>query len=148
MQEMMQIKAPRRWKFEAYTKEHRAVKTLTTDLLGGLRPYNTIIVSYGETGIWPQWKRTRTCSKQEVTVPLVQTSSFCHWIEKGLVYDQRMSPRTSSKAFACDTNNSLRHDAVQCLQYCAESRQERCARDCRHLLGNENLCGFTRVDNN
>jgi hypothetical protein len=50
LQEMMQVKAPRRWKFEAYTKEHRAVKKLTTDLLGGLRPYNTIISSYGGTG--------------------------------------------------------------------------------------------------
>lgn len=55
LQEMMQVKAPRRWKFEAYTKEHRAVKKLTTDLLGGLRPYNTIIV-WGNGGFGPSGK--------------------------------------------------------------------------------------------
>ena len=55
LQEMMQVKAPRRWKFEAYTKEHRAVKKLTMDLLGGLRPYNTIIV-WGNGGFGPSGK--------------------------------------------------------------------------------------------
>ena len=35
-----------------YKKEQRAVKSLATDLLGGLRPYNTIIV-WGNGGFAP-----------------------------------------------------------------------------------------------
>jgi hypothetical protein len=38
-----------RWKFETYQKEQRAVQKLSTDLLGGLSPTNTLVV-WGNSG--------------------------------------------------------------------------------------------------
>ena len=52
MQSWMQIKMIRRWKFESYQKEQRAITKLATSLLGGLRPLNTIIV-WGDGGFPP-----------------------------------------------------------------------------------------------
>ena len=52
MQAWMKIKMIRRWKFDAYQKEQRAVTKLVTSLLGGLRPSNTLIV-WGNGGFGP-----------------------------------------------------------------------------------------------
>jgi hypothetical protein len=46
----MQARCPRRWKFESYSQEQRAVEKLSTDLLGGL--CNTLIV-WGNGGFGP-----------------------------------------------------------------------------------------------
>jgi hypothetical protein len=43
---------PRRWKFQAYQKEQRAVTKLVTSLLGGLNPTDTIVV-WGNGGFGP-----------------------------------------------------------------------------------------------
>ena len=43
---------PRRWKFQAYQKEQRAVTKLVTSLLGGLNPADTIVV-WGNGGFGP-----------------------------------------------------------------------------------------------
>jgi hypothetical protein len=51
--QLMNIKATSRWKFETYQKEQRAVEKLSTDLLGGMSPTNTLVVwgngSFGST---------------------------------------------------------------------------------------------------
>ena len=52
MQEWMRIKMPRRWKFEAYQKEQRAVTKLVSSLSGGFKPSNTIVV-WGNGGFGP-----------------------------------------------------------------------------------------------
>ena len=52
MQKWMRIKMPRRWKFEAYQKEQRAVTKLVSSLLGGFKPSNTIVV-WGNGGFGP-----------------------------------------------------------------------------------------------
>jgi hypothetical protein len=48
----------------------------------------------------------------------------------------------STGAVAREDDDSLRNDAMQSVSYCTESRQERHACDCRHLLGDENLLGL------
>jgi hypothetical protein len=50
LQRRMQARCPRRWKFESYSQEQRAVEKLSTDLLGGL--CNTLIV-WGNGGFGP-----------------------------------------------------------------------------------------------
>jgi hypothetical protein len=40
----MKVKCNRRWKFESYQKEQRAVQQLSPDLLGGLSPTDTLVV--------------------------------------------------------------------------------------------------------
>jgi hypothetical protein len=52
MQAWMKVKMPRRWKFQAYQKEQRAVTKLVTSLLGGLKPADTIVV-WGNGGFGP-----------------------------------------------------------------------------------------------
>jgi hypothetical protein len=52
MQRWMQTKMPRRWKFESYQKEQRAIKKLATSLLGGLSSDNTLLV-WGNGGFGP-----------------------------------------------------------------------------------------------
>ncbi len=44
MQNRMETKICRRWKFEARQKEQRAVKNLSTDLLDGMSPKDTLVV--------------------------------------------------------------------------------------------------------
>ena len=52
MQKRMATKICRRWKFEAYQKEQRAVKKLSTDLLNGMSPSDTLVV-WGNGGFGP-----------------------------------------------------------------------------------------------
>ena len=147
LQEMMQVKAPRRWKFEAYTKEHRAVKTLMMDLLGGLRPYNTIIV-WGNGGFGPSGKGHAPAPNKTLQYLLSKHLLFAIGSKKGSSMTSACHHGQVQKLSHATQTTRCTMIIMQCLQYCAESRRERCARDCRHLLGNENLCGFTRVDNN
>ena len=87
------------------------------------------------------FSRTCICSKQEAAVIVVFPHPYYHWI--GILFqDQRMSQWWSPRAFTPpDADHSLHDEAVQDVSYCTESRQERCARNHRHLL-----CGFTCVD--
>ena len=52
MQKRMETKICRRWNFEAYQKEQRAVKKLSTDLLDGMSPNDTLVV-WGNGGFGP-----------------------------------------------------------------------------------------------
>jgi hypothetical protein len=52
MQTWMKVKMTRRWKFQAYQKEQRAVTKLVTSLLGGLNAADTIVV-WGNGGFGP-----------------------------------------------------------------------------------------------
>ena len=52
MKKRMESKICRRWKFEAYQKEQRAVKKLSTDLLDGMSPRDTLVV-WGNGGFGP-----------------------------------------------------------------------------------------------
>ena len=77
----MQIKAPRRWKFESYQKEQRAVDQLRTDILGGLSPANTLVV-WGGGGFGPTSKGHDSAPNKKMQlalahkVPLVVASEF------------------------------------------------------------------------
>ena len=75
MHAMMQVKAPRRWKFEVYKKEQCAVKNLAKDLLGGLRPYNTIIV-WGNGGFAPSGRGHAMVPIEKLQL-LLPKSIFC-----------------------------------------------------------------------
>jgi hypothetical protein len=51
--QLMRLKCTSRWKFETYQREQRALQKLSTDLLGGLSPLETLVVwgngSFGPT---------------------------------------------------------------------------------------------------
>jgi hypothetical protein len=52
---LMSFKCTSRWKFETYRKEQSAIKKLSTDLLGGMSPTNTLVV-WGNGGFGPTSK--------------------------------------------------------------------------------------------
>ena len=114
MQEWMQIKILRRWKFEAYQKEQRAVTKLVTSILGGLLPSNTLIV-WGNGGFGPTSKGHASAPNKKLQnllakhIPLVVGSEY--------------RPPASSITSACHhaevkpisrTDNPRRHTVVKC----------------------------------
>jgi hypothetical protein len=76
-QRRMKARCPRRWKFESYSKEQRAVEKLSTDLLGGLSPSNTLIV-WGNGGFGPTSHGHASASSVETETQLMlsRTSSW------------------------------------------------------------------------
>jgi hypothetical protein len=61
----MQIKRTSRWKFETYMREHRAVKKLANDLLGGMSPTSTLVV-WGAGGFSPSSKGHASASNKRL----------------------------------------------------------------------------------
>ena len=106
LQEMMQVKAPRRWKFEVYKKEQRAVKSLATDLLGGLRPYNTIIV-WGNGGFAPSGRGHAPAPNKKLQlllskhVPLVIGSEYRSSKTSACHHDQVREISLSKQIMCC-----------------------------------------------
>ena len=96
-QTRMHSKCTRRWKFESYQKEQRAVPKLCTALLGGLSPTDTVVV-WGNGGFGPTSKGHASAPNQKLQkalsrfVPLVlgseyrssKTSCCCHCQATGL----------------------------------------------------------------
>ena len=77
----MEVTCNRRWKFQSYQKEQRAVEKLSTDLLGGLRASETLIV-WGNGGFGPTSKGHDSAPNKKMqkalirNVPLVIGSEF------------------------------------------------------------------------
>ena len=77
----IKIKMLRRWKFDAYQKEQRAVTKLVMSLLGGLQPSNTIIV-WGNGGFGPTSRGHASAPNKKLQsllahhIPLVVGSEF------------------------------------------------------------------------
>jgi hypothetical protein len=84
----MQARCPRRWKFESYSQEQHAVEKLSTALLGGLSPSNTLIV-WGNGGFGPTSHGHASASAAEQTGPALP--SGC-WLRVPIYQDQLLSP--------------------------------------------------------
>jgi hypothetical protein len=111
LQYWMKIKMLRRWKFESYQKEQRAVTILAVSLLGGLSPTYTIVV-WGNGGFGPTSHGHASAPNKKMQsalskhLPLVVGSEY-----------------RSSKTSACHHGNvntkktvsGRRHTVVSCL---------------------------------
>jgi hypothetical protein len=113
----MKVKCNRRWKFESYQKEQRAVQQLSTDLLGGLSPMDTLVV-WGNGGFGPTSKGHDAAPNQKMQkalarhIPLVigseyrssQTSCCHHCLVTGL---KSLGQKTRSVVVQCQACKTL-----------------------------------------
>jgi hypothetical protein len=73
--ELMEVTCNRRWKFQSYQKEQRAVEKLSTDLLGGLSPSETLIV-WGNGGFGPTSKGHESAPNKKMQKALARHVSL------------------------------------------------------------------------
>jgi hypothetical protein len=112
----MEAKCTRRWKFESYQKEQRAVEKLCTALLGGLSPTNTLVV-WGNGGFGPTSKGHASAPNQKLQkaiaqrLPLVvgseyrssKTSACCHCAVKEIKGKLQQQRATLVQCLGCRT---------------------------------------------
>ena len=81
LQRRMKATRGRRWSFESYRKEQRAVKKLSTDLLDGLDPKSTLVL-WGNGGFKSSYKGHDSSPNQKLQkalaryVPVVVVSEY------------------------------------------------------------------------
>ena len=114
--ELMEVTCNRRWEFQSYQKEQRAVEKLSTDLLGGLSPSETLIV-WGNGGFGPTSKGHESAPNKKMQkalarrVPLVigseyrstQTSCCHHCNVKALKHEGQNTRAVVVQCESCKT---------------------------------------------
>ncbi len=139
--QLMQIKSTSRWKFETYQKEQRAVEKLSTDLLGGLSPTNTLVVwgngSFGATSKGHDSAPNKTLRHLlSRFVPIVMNSEYntsklscCHHTVAVKLSTEGYSRRgTVLKCKECSTmlgrDENAAHNILHIFQYQHEHQGE------------------------
>jgi hypothetical protein len=116
LQTRMRARAPRRWKFESYQKEQRAVNQLRADLLDGLSPANTLMV-WGNGGFGPTSKGHDSSPNKKMQralsrwIPVVTSSEYrssktsccCHCPVRELKSQGQKTRSVAVQCVACKT---------------------------------------------
>ena len=128
MQTRMKTKICRRWKFEAYQKEQRAVKKLSTDLLDGMSPKDTLVV-WGNGGFGPTSRGHASAPNRKLQMalsrylPVVvasefrssQTSTCHHCCIKSVKRQGQKQRATVLKCLGCATLHSRDFNAAHVI---------------------------------
>ena len=124
----MQAKVCRRWQFEAYQKEQRAVQKLSTELLGGLPRHDTLVV-WGNGGFGPTSHghapapnlKLQLALARHVPVVVVseyrssKTSTCHHCCVKPVVHVLHKQSATILKCVNCSTLHSRDFNAAHVI---------------------------------
>ena len=129
---------PRRWQFQAYQKEQRAVTKLVMFVFGSIEScrHDRCV---GQRGLRSDLARPRVSAEQEAAVSPGQTRADCHWF-RASVFHGTVIPISNKRCpgrHGCQVLGLLHH---------AESGRQRRSCHCGHLYCDERVFIFTCMD--
>ena len=138
---------PRRWKFQAYQKEQRAVTKLVMFSFGSIKTcrHDRCV---GQRGLRSNLSRPRACTEQETAVSLGQVRTGRRWLRTSVFNYERMPswnsrPHFKQTVFGWSSSHGCQ---VLGLLHHAESGRQRRSCHCGHLYCDERVLIFTCMD--